>query len=113
MNIGEWNFGFNVVVQLGLCFFVYGMGLVIGDINCDQIFDFFVILLGEDVFWFGMFEGIFVDFIGFWNVGFVLGYLKCCFKWGVILIDMDNDGWEDLFVVVGGLLEFLELFGGI
>jgi hypothetical protein len=111
-NEGNWLFGPDVAAELGLHGPVYGMGIAVGDINRDLIMDYFVTSLGEDVLLMGQPGGGYEDGTATWRAGSTLGLSKRRFKWGASMMDVDNDGWEELLVTAGGLFDYLEVAQG-
>lgn len=74
-----------------------GMGIAIGDINRDGLLDFYV-------------SSIYFSFLpttgnlllvqrpdgGFDEVGRAVGVNQAGFGWGVLMVDLDHDGWEEI-----------------
>ncbi len=81
---------------------ISGMGADFGDIDGDGLPDIVVTGLineGWDVF-LNQGSGVFVD--GSAQTG-ILSLSRSSSGWGCGLVDLDNDGWLDLFVAGGGL----------
>lgn len=81
--------------QAGLTRPVFGMGLAIGDVNRDGLWDLYFSSIDEQVFMRGtsrnplFFEEDSSSPLNYPVVG-----------WGTIFADFDNDGWEDAFLAV-------------
>ncbi len=80
---------------------LYGMGIASGDYNRDGIFDYYITNLGRNV----LFQGDGTSYTdvatqaGVENTNTADGLLTT--GWGTAFMDIDNDGWEDLFVANG------------
>ena len=91
----------NVSTATGSDIGLYGMGIAIGDYNLDGFFDYYVTNLGRNALLRGNGSG-FVDLAtaaGVENTNTADSLLTT--SWGTAFLDVNNDGWEDLFVANG------------
>ncbi len=98
-NKGGGKF-FNTTSQAGLCVLGSGMGVDAGDYDNDGFMDLYVTNVGYNYLWHNNGDGTFVDEALPANVA---DYNQV--GWGVNFIDLDNDGYLDLYVVNGSILE--------
>ena len=110
---GAWAFSSDVAASFGLDLAVFGMGLAVGDVDRDLQRDFFATSIGEDILLLGDALGTWTDATDEWRAGSILGLAKRRYKWGTVLLDADNDGWEDLLVTAGGPGEGWNLTKGL
>ena len=84
---------------------MFGMGIAIGDFDQDGDFDYYSSDIGPNNFAINMGDGKFsevaaltrtvaADPATYGGAGLV--------SWGAVFFDVDNDGWDDLFVANGG-----------
>jgi len=76
-----------------------GMGVAVGDYNCDGWFDIFKTNFADDTcdLYRNNGDGTFTDATFSSGIGVNNGYVA----WGCAFIDYDNDGWLDIFQVNG------------
>lgn len=82
---------------------MYVMGIVVLDVNDDGWFDYFVINIGCFMLVIGGLDG-FIDVFEQYGMGIIFSYFGYQVIWGVVLEDLDGDGWVDFFVVGGYVL---------
>ncbi len=83
-----------------------GMGVAVGDYNCDGLIDIFKTHFAEDTpaLFRNNEKGNFTDLTIRSGLGVETRYI--C--WGTGLQDLDNDGWPDIFVVTGSVYPEVE-----
>ena len=83
-----------------------GMGLGVGDWNADGRFDLLKTHFADDVpaLYRGLGKGVFEEMA--MSVG--LGARNRFVQWGGGLVDLDNDGWHDVFFVTGSVYPEVE-----
>ncbi len=86
-------------LALGLRSAVYGMGLAVGDVNGDGLLDHFMTSIGRDVLLLGRPDGTVADMTEPFRAGSELGDGGRRFKWGTAIVDVDNDGFDDILAV--------------
>ncbi len=92
---GSWCFT-DVSESSGTDIKAYGMGIAIGDVNRDGLWDLFFSSIDEQHLMLGVsadpleFEEVVDTPLNHDSVG-----------WGTIFADFDNDGWEDAYLAVG------------
>ncbi len=76
-----------------------GMGLAVGDYDCDGWFDIFKTNFAEDTcnLYRNLGDGTFDDVTGASGIGINNQYVA----WGCGFVDYDNDGWQDIIQVNG------------
>ncbi len=90
----------DVSASSGAGIFAMAMGLGVGDPNRDGYLDLYVTNtpLGDDnILLVNQGDGTFTDESSSYGIG------ACASGWGVELLDFDNDGYEDIFVLDGGI----------
>ncbi len=98
-GINDWTFT-EVAVTMGVDACENGMGLAIGDYNRDGWIDIYFSNWGACMFYENN-EGTFSDVTNDLGVGNQNG----TFSWGTSFLDHNNDGWQDLFLVSGSLVD--------
>ena len=110
---GEWTWE-DISEESGFDFVMYAMGIAISDYDFDGDFDYYIADIGANEFARNNGDGTFTDIAAQAGVeasdqgqyggdGLV--------SWGPVFIDIDHDGFEDLFVANGGSPE--EIFPGM
>jgi len=79
---------------------IFGMGIAAGDYDRDLDVDFYITNIGRNVL-LNNTEGQFVDTTNFAGVGNEYADSYFTTGWGTAFMDVDNDGWPDLFVSNG------------
>jgi hypothetical protein len=91
---GDWCFS-DVAADAGADTEVYGMGLAVGDVDRDGLWDFFFSSIDEQV----LLRGTGQQPLAFQReTSTVLDHDAV--GWGTIFADFDNDGWEDAYLAV-------------
>jgi hypothetical protein len=83
-----------------------GMGVGVGDFDCDGHLDIFVthFMADTDVLYHNDGTGNFDD----WTLRANLGVEARFSSWGAGILDLDNDGWPDIFFVTGSVYPEVE-----
>jgi enediyne biosynthesis protein E4 len=86
-----------------------GMGATAGDYDGDGYLDIFKSNFSSDTntLYRNLGNGTFSDVTGRAGLGVQTQYVK----WGTAFVDVDNDGWKDLFVVAGHVYPFVGKYG--
>jgi hypothetical protein len=86
-----------------------GMGATAGDYDGDGYLDIFKSNFSSDTntLYRNLGNGTFSDVTGRAGLGVQTQYVK----WGTAFVDIDNDGWKDLFVVAGHVYPFVGKYG--
>lgn len=71
---------------------MFSMGIAVGDLNADGLFDFYVSNIRENKLFINVGNNEFID------RAFQYGVEGGSVGWGVQFFDMDNDGWLELYV---------------
>ena len=100
-NNGDGTFA-DIAIESGVAYDEDGkeqgcMGVGIGDYNRDGYPDLMVTNFSEDTLYENNQDETFTDVTFSAKLGYNAQYLS----WGVGLVDLDNDGWKDIFVVSG------------
>ena len=99
-GVDDWTFT-EVAAAVGIDDCRHGMGIAVGDYNRDGWMDIYYSNIGECVF-FENNNGIFSDVTDDLGVG---DQGVSDFSWGTSFLDHNNNGWLDLFLVSGALLD--------
>jgi enediyne biosynthesis protein E4 len=86
-----------------------GMGATAGDYTGDGFLDIFRTNFSSDTntLYGNLGNGNFADVTARAGLALQTRYVK----WGTVFVDIDNDGWKDLFVVAGHVYPFVEKYG--
>ena len=86
-----------------------GMGATAGDYDNDGYLDIFKTNFSSDTntLYRNLSNGDFSDVTARAGLAVQTRYVK----WGTAFVDIDNDGWKDLFVVAGHVYPFVEKYG--
>ena len=85
-----------------------GMGVAVGDYDADGWFDIFKTNFADDTpnLYHNNGDGTFTDRIGSSGLGVVTSNVS----WGNGFVDVDNDGWKDIFYVNGHVYPEVDLY---
>ena len=85
-----------------------GMGVAVGDYDADGWFDIFKTNFADDTpnLYHNNGDGTFTDRIGSSGIGVVTSNVS----WGNGFVDVDNDGWKDIFYVNGHVYPEVDLY---
>ena len=85
-----------------------GMGVDFGDYDNDGRFDLFVTALSNETY--PLYHNDGKGLFSFVTVGSGIGEATSPYSgWGTRWVDLDNDGWKDLFIAQGHVLDTIEL----
>ncbi|RLD19818.1 MAG: hypothetical protein DRI69_07490, partial [Bacteroidetes bacterium] len=91
----------NISVPSNMDAEMYGMGIAVGDYDHDSDLDYYVTNIGANALFQNQGDGTFEDVAlstGVINDS-IDGFMTT--SWGAAFIDIDNDGWQDLFCANG------------
>ncbi len=97
---GGWHFS-DVSTAAGVGKSLFGMGLAVGDYDGDGLLDMYVTNMGDNVLYHNRGDGTFEEMTNRAGVGRGIVRGEDSVGWGTAFLDVDNDGWLDLYFVAG------------